>query len=156
MTFFNVNPFVVYSSADDRLRHWKELRHQVSTMDDADALAMVAEYWSYAPLSNFSYNPEYPEDWPSPWEMVHKGQWCRLMLAPAMEFTLRLAGWDSSRMKLVYFRDYDISEEVFVLKIDDKIALNYSNRHVVDYPDTKQVILGYWQFSGKTYTPLDY
>ena len=155
MTFFDVNPFILYSSSSDRLKHWKELRHELSTLDDQNAMAMVAEYWSYAPLSNFSYNPEAPEEWPTPWEMVSRGQWCRLMLAAAMEFTLRLSGWDSDRMKLIYFRDYNISEEVFVLKIDDRYALNYSNREVVDYPDTEQVVMGCWQFIDKNYTKID-
>lgn len=144
------------NSGQDRIASWKDLRKKISTMDDLDALATVAEYWSYAPLSNTSYDPDTPSEWLSPWEMVSKGEWCRQMLAVAMEFTLRLSGWDESRLKLVHMRDYDISEEVFVLKIDDKYALNYSEGEVVEFPKTEQVITNIWQFDHKTYITRPY
>ncbi len=151
-----VNPFISLNSGDDRLASWKELRRSLADLDEADALARVAEYWGCAPVSNFSYNPEMPEDWPSAWEMVSRGEWCRNMLAVAIEFTLRLAGWDASRLKLIYLRDYDISEELLILKIDDKYALNYSVGQVVDYPQTEQVITGIWQFDHKDYVSRPY
>lgn len=151
---FEVEPIVIFSSPEARLQNWKELRQRLAELDDQSAMELVADYWSKVPLSAFSYNPETPEEWLTPWEMVHKGDWCPLMLAVAMEMTLRLSGWDSSRMELVYFRDYDISEEVFVLKIDGKFALNYSVGKVVEFPKTKQVLLGSWQFQGRSYRAI--
>lgn len=147
----SVNPFVSMNSPQDRLDSWKDLRRNISQLDDQAALAAVAQYWSCAPISNFSYNPESPDDWLSPWEMVAKGDWCRHMVAVAMEFTLRLSGWDANRLKLIYLRDYDISEELLILKIDDKYALNYSVGEVIDYPSNGQVITGSWQFDRRDY-----
>lgn len=146
-----MNRFILLNSGQDRLESWKELRRSITGIPDMDALRIVAEYWADAPLSNFSYNPESPDDWPTAWEMVSRGDWCRQMLAVAMEMTLRLAGWDAARLKLIYLRDYDISEEVMVLKIDDTIALNYSMGEVIEYPKTEQIITGIWQYDNKKY-----
>ncbi len=86
--------------------------------------------------------------------MISHGDWCRRMIAVAMEMTLRIAGWDTSRLKIVAFRDYDISEELLVLKIDDQWALNYSIGEVVPYPETHQVVTAIWQFQGRNYKEL--
>jgi hypothetical protein len=150
------NPFVALNSADDRLASWKELRKQIATLPDRDALAAVAAYWGNAPLSAHSYNPETPKEWPTPWEGIAKGDWCRKMVALAMEMTLRLAGWDASRLKLIYLRDYGISEELLVLKIDDRDVLNYIVGEVVEYPSTDQVITGVWQYCGRSYEAASY
>jgi hypothetical protein len=150
------NPFIVLNSGQDRLDSWKELRQTISTLDEASALNAVADYWGNAPLDTISYNPEDPSEWPSPWEMVSRGDWCRNMVAVAMEFTLRLAGWSPDRLTLLYLRDYDISEELLILKIDGEYALNYSIGQVVEYPKTKQVITGIWQFDRRQYVARGY
>jgi hypothetical protein len=153
---WKANPFVSLSSGQDRLASWKELRHSITDLPEAEALSAVAEYWGQCPLSNFSYNPESPEDWLPAWEMISRGDWCRQMVAVAMEMTLRLAGWDASRLKLVYLRDYSISEELLILKIDGDYALNYIVGQVVEYPKTEQIITGIWQFDRRDYVSRAY
>jgi len=149
--YFKTNPFIVHNSSRDRLRVWKEVRQRIPTLTEAEALDFVAEYWAYTPLSTFSYNLEAPGDWPTEWEMVSTGDWCRHMIPVAMEATLRLAGWDSSRLKIVSMRDYDLSDELTVLKIDDSHALNYTQGRVVKWPNTEQIITGIITHVGKKY-----
>ena len=153
MAYFDINPFVIFNSPQGRLTNWKALRQKIAELSDDEAMAIVAEYWAHAPMSNFSYNPDDCESWPSPWEMVSAGDWCPQMVAVAMEFSLRLSGWEANRLELVAFRDYDISQEVMVLKIDDKYALNYSIGKVEGWPDTKKIITGKWSFQGRSYKP---
>lgn len=147
-----MNPFLL--PAPERLKHWKEFRNSLAHLEDAEALAAVAEYWRWAPLLKMAYDPEFPTEWASPWEMINTGDWCVYSRAIGMEFTLRLAGWDKSRLKLVLMRDYTISEQLMVLKIDDSLALNYTEGLVVEYPNTDQTILVTWQFDGKNYQSL--
>ena len=154
--YFDNNPFVVHSSPDDRLAFWKTIRQQIAALPDKDALALVAEYWGNAPLDSFSYNPENPVEWPSPWELISRGTVCRNIVAVAMEQILRLSGWDASRLKLIFLRDYDISEELLVLKIDDKYCLNYSVGEVIEYPNTEQIITHVWQYDHKEYVSRPY
>lgn len=147
-----MNPFL--KSSDERLSDWKALRHQIAEMSDEDALNAVAAFWAQAPLSAFSHDPEQADTWPSPWQMVSAGEWSKHTIAIGMEFTLRLAGWSPERLKLVFLRDYDISEEIMILKIDDKFVLNYTVKSVIEYPRTEQIILCEWQYRDKKYELL--
>jgi hypothetical protein len=51
-----------------------------------------------APLMKCAYDGEDCSEWPGPWEMIHNCDWCPYSVAIGMEFTLRLAGWDKSRL----------------------------------------------------------
>ncbi len=147
-----VNPFLMSSA--ERLADWKDLRARIGTMADQDALTELTRYWAQAPLSVTSHDPENPSTWPTPWEMISRGEWSKPMVAVGMEFTLRLAGWSEDRLKLRYLRDYDISEEIMILIVDDKIVLNYTDGAAIEYPPTEQIILCRWQHHGKEYAPI--
>jgi hypothetical protein len=147
-----MNPFIL--SPRDRLVHWKEFRKGLSAMPEEEQLVRTAEYWALAPLASFTHDTEHPESWPSPWEMISDGEWCRNSVAIGMEFTLRLSGWDPARLLLADLRDYDISDQYFVLIIDGRKVMNYTYAEVVDFPSTKHDVIGRWRFSGKFYVPV--
>lgn len=147
-----MNPFIL--SSQDRLAHWKQFRKDLSLLSEEEQINAVATYWSLAPLSKLAHDMEQPNNCPSPWEMVTDGDWCRNSVAMGMEFTLRLAGWSAERLELRMIRDWDISEVIVVLNIDDSKVLNYTYGTVVDYPATRHDILGRWRFCGKLYRPL--
>lgn len=148
-----MNPFVL--PPQERLDHWKQFRKELASFSEQEQLEKVAAYWSLAPLSNIAYDVERPDTWPTPWEMVSEGDWCRNSVAIGMEFTLRLAGWSSDRLTLAVVRDYDLSDQIMVVFIDDSKVLNYTYSEVVDYPETKHDVIGRWRFCGKLYTPID-
>lgn len=149
MTYFDVNPFIIHSTPDTRLSFWKGLRNTL--VDNPDALDILAEYWGLVPLGNSHMQIDDPTTWGTPWEMIHNGNWDRHMVAVGMEMTLRLSGWDASRLKIVSFRDYDISDEVTVLKIDNTYALNYNVGQVINWPNSEKIITDSWQFDGREY-----
>jgi hypothetical protein len=144
-----VNPFLLV--ADEQIAHWKALREEISHMDDEAALKRVAEYWAQAPLMKCAYDGEDCSEWPSAWEMIHNGDWCPYSVAIGMEATLRLSGWEPSRLILKTIRDYDISDERTVLIIDGKVVLNYSVGMVEEYPRTRHDVLATFQHDGKRY-----
>ncbi len=146
-----MNPFIL--SSKDRLAHWKQFRKDLSALTEEEQLVSVVEYWALAPLSKLAHDMERPNDCPSPWEMIGDGNWCRNSVAMGMEFTLRLAGWDSQRIQLLMIRDWDISEVIMVVNIDESKVLNYTYGTVVDYPDTRHDVIGRWRFCGKLYRP---
>lgn len=146
-----MNPFIL--APQERLAHWKEFRKSLGGMAEGDQLQAVADYWALAPLVGMAYDIEQPQEWPSPWEMINAGDWCRNSVAIGMEFTLRLAGWDTSRLQLTMIRDWDISEIILLLVVDDQKVLNYNYSQVSDYPETKHDVVGRWHFCGKTYSP---
>lgn len=144
-----MNPFLL--SADEQIANWKLLRAELKDLDEATALQRVADFWAQAPISKMAYDPEDCSEWPSPWEMIAARDWCPHSVAIGMEFTLRLAGWDASRLRLMTIRDYDISEQRMILKIDDSLALNYSVGMVESFPTTNHDVLAAFQSNGKRY-----
>lgn len=144
-----MNPFLL--SPQERLADWKTFRDGLRALDEDAQLNAVARYWAQAPLSRHAYDAFELDKWPSPWEMIHAGEWCRDSTAVGMEFTLRLAGWSSERMRLLFIRDYDISDQMLVLEIDGTHLLNYSCGYVTPIPDTNCVVLASWTFQGKKY-----
>lgn len=147
-----MNPFIL--SADQRLDHWKEFRKSITALDDQEKLEQVVKYWSLAPLSKFSYDIEKPNTIPGPWEMVREGDWCKNSVAIGMEFTLRLAGISPERMTLALIKDYDISDQILILIIDQDKVLNYDYATISEYPTTKHDVIGRWRYSGKSYIEL--
>lgn len=147
-----MNPFVL--SAAERLDDWKAFRKSLATMDPYAQLEATAAYWAQAPLVPLAYDPEHPETWGTPWEMVSEGRWCRLSAAIGMEFTLRLAGWSEDRLTLTYLNDRDLKDMFFVLEIDDEYLLNYTFKSVARSLSDNKIIIASWRFKDKVYHPL--
>jgi hypothetical protein len=145
-----MNPFMF--AQGERLSDWKALRASLPAMSEEDQLLKIAQYWGRAPLMKCAYDSYKIEEWPGPWEMVIAGDWCRDSVAAGMEFTLRLSGWSADRLSLVMIRDYDISDQMLVLKIDNEKVLNYSIDEVVDNPSTKHAVMFQYRFNGRGYS----
>ncbi len=140
---------------EERLVHWKEFRKLLATMDDISKFNAVAEYWSKAPLLSLAYDPADSTNWPTPWEMIYRNEWCRSSVAIGMENTLRLSGFSADRMKLELIIDRDIQEMLLVLVIDDSWILNYDWGIVRPYPKTNHTIIRKWTFVNKNYSILN-
>jgi hypothetical protein len=145
-----MNPF--FLTPEERVDHWKKFRNSLVDFPEETQMRMVCHYWADAPIMKCAYDSDHLEEWPGPWEMVMSGDWCRDSVAAGMEFTLRLAGWSADRMRLVMIRDYDISEQMLALKIDNKLLLNYSIGEVVTYPTTNHDVLVEFLYNGRGYT----
>ena len=147
-----INPFLLASAP--RLDHWKEFRKHISELSEIEKLEKVAQYWSLAPLKNIAYDCEAPDTWPTMWEMIIANDWCRNSVAIAMDGTLRLVGFDPSRLTLGMIIDRDISVMTMVLNIDDRFLLNYDWALLVPYPTTKHTWLKKFRWCGKKYLEL--
>jgi hypothetical protein len=144
-----MNPFLL--SQSERLSDWKAFRTSLSEDDEVTQVQRVVDYWSQAPLMAYGHDPEKPQDWGSPWEMISDGRWCRLSVAIGMEFTLRLAGWAPERLLLEYFNDRDAQDMFFVLKIDGNRILNYTFKSIEEELKTNRIIVCRWQFLDRFY-----
>ena len=144
-----MNPFLL--PILERLKEWKAFRTSLPSLMEDEQLRRVASFWSQAPLSKFAYDPECAESWPTIWEMICENQWCRLSIAIGMEQTLRLAGWNSSRLTLRLINDRDAHDIFFVVDVDGTKWLNYEFGAVVEKPDTNYYVICNWQFEGKSY-----
>jgi hypothetical protein len=144
-----VNPFLL--APRERLADWKAFRQSITSLPEEQQLSAVARYWGRAPLSTIAYDAEDLSSWPTAWEMVSAGEWCRNSVAVGMEATLRLCGWDRHRMAIRHVRDLDICFAGLVLEIDGNRWLNYDHAIVVEHPRTRLVEMARWHFTGKFY-----
>jgi hypothetical protein len=147
-----MNPFLLPPRL--RLGSWKNLRSSLAALDEDAQLQAVVNFWAQAPLLTFAHDPEAPATWPGPWEMIEENHWCRSSVAIGMEFTLRLGGWDPSRLTLRYIRDITMSDQIFVLDVDGRYFLNYEYGTVVPIPDTQRIEIAAVQFAKRKYALL--
>lgn len=147
-----MNPFLL--ERDERLSDWKEFRKHLPTLDRKTQLEELVSYWSKAPLLKHHIDAYDLGNAPSPWEMIAQGDWCRDAVAVGMEFTLRLSGWDSDQLNLVFIKDYDLSEQVLLLKLDSGETLNYCFGEITEYPQTDHEVIATWRHNGRSYSKI--
>lgn len=137
-----MNPFLL--SARERLVDWKKFRETLEPKGHAlKPVKAVVEYFSQAPLGSVSYDIGKPDGWPTIWEMVSAGNWCRNSIAIGMIETLRLAGWEDDRLKLRMIADYQNSIQCLIVVTDDRWFLNYEWNTAVWKPDNLVTIREY-------------
>lgn len=145
-----INPFLL--NPRDRLSDWKRMRSSLHDMTEADQLSEVAKYWALAPLNRIAYDAEDISSWPSVWEMIDAGEWCRASVAVGMEATLRLVGWNPNRLTIRHIDDRIISDIFLIVEIDGALALNYDHGGVIETPKNNFHEMARWRFIGRNYT----
>lgn len=147
-----MNPFLL--SPKERLAHWSAFRRELPVLPEAEQFARVADYFAKAPLVKIAYDPVRPDTWPTPWEMISDGEWCRQSIAVGMEATLRLAGLDPERTALAMIICPEISDHRLVLQIDGRVTLNYLWGLPTDRPLGPHRVIGRWRFRGRGYADI--
>ena len=118
-----INPFILPPS--ERLSHWKTFRRSLPSLSDTQQLEQVAAYFAQAPIITIACNLDTPNTWPTIWEMVSAGEWCRNSTAIGIYATLHLAGWAAARLDLRHVIDHENSVMVLVVLVDGNTLLNY-------------------------------
>ena len=77
-----------FESPQKRLASWRNFRKGLDINDLSKTCRDVCEWWRYAPLSNISLDPYEIQTWPSVWEMLHRGNYCKFSTAIGMAYTL--------------------------------------------------------------------
>lgn len=126
---------------DERIRDWREIRDSlISDQTDQEQLLLVLNYWQQFPTVSYFLNPDEPETWPSPWEIIYKGDLCNSSYAYMMEQTLLLGDsrWSPDRFQLLYIDDKEKSMATIILVVDDKYVLNYSQNEIINFDIIKK------------------
>lgn len=110
------------TSPEDRIKLWKEFRKDL-TGTDYEQLKKIAEFWGDMPFGSRCIDFYTPRTWPTPWEILHSGQFCRNTISLLIYYTLILNTTFSNRVSMHLIKDPD---DIFVAPIvDDKHILNY-------------------------------
>ena len=79
-------------SPDDRLREWRSFRKQVSALGTEQQLESVIAWWKMAPIGTRVIDIYNSNDWPDPWELIHKGEFDENAIALGMAYSIQLLG----------------------------------------------------------------
>ncbi len=147
-----MNPFLL--AGNERLDHWKKFRKSMSGLAETDQLNAVAQYWSQTPLLSIAYNCDAPNTWPTIWEMIQEGDWCRNSTAIGIDGTLRLIGFNPDRLSLGWLLDQENSTMLMVVCVDNTTLLNYDWGLLTPYPNTKPRWLRRFRWIGRGYKEI--
>lgn len=146
-----MNPFLL--QPDERLAAWIAFRRSLEVLPDEDRLLPVTAWWAQAPLMSIAYDPENPKSWPSPWEMIHTGDWCRNSVAIGMEATLRLSGVSAQKLRIAMLHVRDAQHMGLVVLYEDDLVLNFDWGRVVRMPADRHAIRS-WRWEKRGYAEV--
>lgn len=122
-------------SGKERMKLWRDFRRDLEQYPEGEQLQMLARFWGEAPLVDYVIDWDYPEQWPTPWELLYEGDFCRSTIALMMEQTLLCeenGPWTTDRLELQLMRDPNMQVQHIILVVDGKWVLNYDFQEVVD------------------------
>lgn len=136
---------------EDRLRHWKDFRSTLEAdSTDENHLLAVMNYWNQYPLNSRYIDPFDPEEWPTPWELIHENEYCRSSLAYMMAQTLLMCSddrWTPDRLRLMYINDSEFGTDFIILVIDDKYVLNYDQDKIINFDIIEKKCIIHYEYT---------
>lgn len=122
-----------------RLSKWRNFRKGLDTQDTLAVCQTVVDWWKMAPISSLTIDPVESNTWPTPWEMLHSGNFCDNSLALGMSYTIYYAN-DSIPNELLFVIDRERSIQRLCVAIDNKYLLNLEHATISNLPSNQMVI----------------
>ena len=131
-----------FESPSKRLSLWREFRRSLDCEDTSEVCKTVVNWWESAPLVNVVIDPANSDYWPTPWEMLHQGNFCENSLALGMSYTIYYANHDIPN-ELLYITNTSRSFQTLCVLIDNKHLLNYDRGKISILPSTTECLISY-------------
>lgn len=128
-----------YESPSTRLSQWRIFRKGLDTNNTREVCETVVEWWKMAPISSMTIDPVESSTWPTPWEMLHSGDFCEDSIALGMSYTIYYAN-ENIANELLYIIDKDRQIQRLCVSIDNKYLLNLEHATISNLPSDKMVI----------------
>ena len=122
-----------YESPRIRLSLWRQFRKGLDTNHTEQVCKTVVEWWKTAPISSMTIDPVESNTWPTPWEMLHSGNFCEDSMALGMSYTIHYAN-ETIPNELMYITDRNNSTQQLCAWIDNKYLLNYEHGSISTLP----------------------
>lgn len=120
-----------YASTTEKILAWRELRTN-SVLNSVEAtIASVNSWWTYSPWVKKTIDPYKPETWPTPWDMINRGEFCRSAIALGQAYTLWMCAPDT-KVELWLVNNFSEKDVHLVAVIDEKTVLNYTLGQVMN------------------------
>ncbi len=124
-------------SPAERLQDWRKFRETL-TEDDLD---LIIDWWSSLPFTMRAIDIYDSKQWPTPWELVYYGDYCKSSISLGIAYTLCLmdGNWQD-RVKLLMIDDNGLDIFLVVL-LDDKYLINYGYKEIIEFDSLDVQIL---------------
>ena len=122
-----------------RLATWRSFRMGLGTDNLEETCRQVHQWWSFAPLNNMSVDPYTIDTWPSVWEMLHRGDFCKFSTAIGMSYTLFYID-EKIENNILRVYDHENSDIYMTALIDGRWLLNYNLTQVVEWDTVKDTL----------------
>ena len=130
-----------FEAPSTRLSKWRIFRQALNTHNTYDVCETVVQWWKMAPISSWTIDPVNSSTWPTPWEMLHSGDFCDNSLALGMSYTIYYAN-ETIPNELLYIVDRKKSIQRLCVHIDNKYLLNFEHGAISKLP-TKDMAITY-------------
>ena len=126
-----------FTDKQTRLAEWRSWRDSLSAIDYQSTIEKIAVWWKFVPLINKAIDPWREETWPTPWELIGRGEFCVNAQGLGIFYTMCLMNLDC-QLKLAQIRSQD-ETRLLVLASGNKL-LNYYDGLVTDIQDDVQIL----------------
>jgi len=128
-------------SGQARLKDWRDFRTSIQSLSLEDQLKEIAIYWSAVATIPHYFNFDLPQnEWPSPWELIFEGGFCKNAIAYLMFKTIDILYKENQQnidIKLLLIKDLERSDMYLAVLIQDQYLLNYDHSEVSLWNEVK-------------------
>lgn len=114
-----------YKTTTEKILAWREFRKQAVEKSSEDLISLVNNWWTYSPWVNKAIDPFKPKSWPTPWQLLEKGEFCRSAIALGQAYTLWICA-PKNKTELWLVNNFSEKELHLVAVVDSKFVLNYT------------------------------
>lgn len=118
-----------YGTTSEKILSWRELRKQSANLTVEEAVKKITDWWTYAPWVKKTIDHYNPANWPTPWDMIKQGEFCRSALALGQAYTVWIL-FPQLDCELWLINNRSEQDIHLVVVIDKKMVLNYNVGHV--------------------------
>lgn len=121
-------------STSDRLGHWKRFRSEISSLSLDEAMESTNDFWKSCPYTPYYLEPDNPDNWPDPWQLITDNYYCDLAKTLGIVYTLHLSDhflllkpeirvyYDSSTKYSYHIAWFDDGK--YVINLDESAVVN--------------------------------
>jgi len=115
-----------YGTTTEKILAWRQLRKSLGPINNLEStLDSVANWWTYAPWVKKTIDPYQPDTWPTPWDMISKGHFCRSAIALGQAYTI----WNlypELKCEIWLINNRSEQDVHLITVVNDSIMLNYT------------------------------
>ena len=122
-----------FDPIEQRIVNWRRWRQTLSSVNSADSLLDVQNFWYSAPLRKVSKLNDQIETWPDPWRLLDNMSYCERMKALGMFYTTALVPHLLLLKPELHLMYDSVGDRFTVVSLDSgRYVLNFNPNSVVN------------------------